>query len=80
MSDNQRSVFVEVAVAPVRRTRVRAETDDQYDDEWNLVRSDWITEQKLSVYFSDNQWVLVADQIAEIRRFANQVANDIRTN
>jgi hypothetical protein len=56
-------------------------TIDYYDDvTWNQVRSDWITEQKFSLYFADNQWALTADQITKIGQFATRVANDIRTN
>lgn len=56
-------------------------TIERYDEtEWNSVRSDWITEQKLSVYFDDAQWALVHDQFNQIRAFAAKVANDIRTN
>jgi hypothetical protein len=54
---------------------------ERYDEtEWNAVRSDWITEQKLSLYFDDAQWALVADQLNQIRAFAAKVANDIRTS
>jgi hypothetical protein len=56
-------------------------TIERYDDtEWNSVQSDWVTEQKLSVYFNDAQWALVPDQFNQIRAFATKVANDIRTN
>jgi len=56
-------------------------TIDHYDDtEWNEVRSDWITEQKLSVFFETGQSTLLPTQAAEIRAFATKVATDIRTN
>lgn len=56
-------------------------TIETYDEtEWNTVRSDWITEQKLSVYFDDAQWALLPTQSNQIRSFAAKVANDIRTN
>ena len=53
---------------------------ETYDDtEWNSVRSDWITEQKISFYFDDAQWALAPDQLNQIQAFAAKVANDIRT-
>lgn len=53
----------------------------RYDDtEWNSVRSDWITEQKLTLYFDTEKWVLLPNQITQIRAFAQKVAKDIRTN
>jgi hypothetical protein len=56
-------------------------TIEKYDEtEWNAVRSDWITEQKLSLYFDDAQWALVPDQLNKIRAFAANVASDIRTS
>ena len=43
---------------------------ERYDDtEWNSVRSDWITEEKLSVYFDDAQWALRADQVNQLGAF-----------
>ncbi len=56
-------------------------TIDHYDEtEWNSVRSDWITEQKLTVYFDNAQWALLPDQVTQIRAFSAKVAKDIRTN
>ena len=54
--------------------------EDYEITEWNEVRSDWITEQKLSVFFESGQWTLLPGQIGEIRAFAAKVAKDIRTN
>ena len=56
-------------------------TIDHYDTtQWNEVRSDWITEQKLSVFFESGQWTLLPAQAGAIRAFAAKVAKDIRTN
>ncbi len=56
-------------------------TIEKYDEtEWNSVRSDWITEQKLSIYFDNAQWALAPDQLNKIRAFAAKVASDIRTS
>jgi hypothetical protein len=56
-------------------------TIEKYDEtEWNMVRSDWITEQRLSLYFDDAQWALVTDQVNQIRGFAAKVARDIRAS
>jgi hypothetical protein len=56
-------------------------TIERYDETvWNSVRSDWITEQRLSLYFDDAQWALVPGQMNQIRALAAKVANDIRTN
>jgi hypothetical protein len=56
-------------------------TIERFDStEWNEVRSDWITEQKLSVYFGDAQWSISPEQTNRLRAFALKVATDIRTN
>jgi len=56
-------------------------TIDHYDiTEWNEVRSDWITEQKVSVFFESGQWKLPPDQVLPIHTFAAKVAQDIRTS
>jgi hypothetical protein len=55
-------------------------TIDHYDEtEWNEVRSDWITEHKLSVFFESGQSTLLPVRAGEIRAFATKLANDIRT-
>ena len=55
-------------------------TIDHYDEtEWNEVRSDWITEHKLSVFFESGQSTLLPARAGEIRAFATKLANDIRT-
>jgi hypothetical protein len=54
---------------------------ERYDEtEWNAVRSDWITEQKLPLYFDNAQWALVPDQVNQIRALAAKVAKDIRAS
>ena len=56
-------------------------TIDHYDKtEWNEVRSDWITEQKVSVFFESGQSKLPPDQVLPIHAFAAKVAQDIRTS
>lgn len=53
---------------------------ERYDaTEWNEVRSDWITEQKLSVYFGDAQWLMSPEQANRLRTLARKVAEDVRT-
>jgi hypothetical protein len=56
-------------------------TIDYYDDtEWNDIRSDWITQQMLSVFFETGKATLSPARASEIRAFAAKVATDIRTN
>jgi hypothetical protein len=56
-------------------------TIDYYDDtEWNAVRSDWVTEHKLSVYFDTEKWTLPLSESTAIRALASKVAQDIRTH
>ena len=56
-------------------------TIDYYDDtEWNDIRSDWITQQKLSVFFETGKSALPPARAGEIRAFAAKVAADIRAN
>jgi hypothetical protein len=56
-------------------------TIDYYSTtEWNEVRSDWIIEQKLSIFFETGQWTLLPGKIADIREFAAKVAKDVRPN
>lgn len=55
-------------------------TIDYIDEtQWDQIRSDWITEQKLSLYFDDARWALSSDQIGKLRDFATRVATDVRT-
>jgi hypothetical protein len=48
--------------------------------EWNEIRSDWRTEQKVSVHFATESWQLNSVQKAQIREFADKVANDVRSS
>lgn len=48
--------------------------------EWNEVRSDWRTEQRVSSYFATERWQLDPAQLAQIREFADRVAADVRTS
>jgi hypothetical protein len=53
---------------------------ERYDTtEWQDVRSDWITQQKLSVFFDTGESKLTSAGISEIKTFATKVATDIRT-
>ena len=47
---------------------------------WNMIRSDWITQQNASVYYDNNQWNLLPRQRNDVATFAAKVAQDIRTN
>jgi hypothetical protein len=54
---------------------------ERYDrTEWQSVRSDWMTKQKLSVYFGNAQSTLDSNQLGQIKTFAASVARDVRTN
>jgi hypothetical protein len=54
---------------------------ERYDaTEWQDIRSDWITQQKLSVFFETGESKLSAARVSEIKAFAKKVATDIRTN
>jgi hypothetical protein len=53
---------------------------ERYDTtEWQDVRSDWITQQKLSVFFDTGESKLSSTGVSEIKTFAKKVATDIRT-
>lgn len=47
--------------------------------EWNDIRSDWRTEQSVSIYFATEQWQLDSAQIAQTSAFAEKVAADVRS-
>lgn len=47
--------------------------------EWNTVRSDWITQHDLSVFFDSGQSSLTPKAASQIRDFAATLAKDIRT-
>src|SRR4051812_5438445 len=54
---------------------------ERYDEtQWQNIRSDWITQQKLSVFFETGKATLLPARAGEIRSFAAKVATDIRTN
>jgi hypothetical protein len=56
-------------------------TIDHYDTvQWDKIRSDWVTEHKISIFFDSGAANLKPEQVGQIRSFAEQVAKDIRTN
>jgi hypothetical protein len=53
---------------------------EQFDiTEWNTVRSDWITQHELSVFFESGKSTLQPKALSQAREFAAKLARDIRT-